>query len=369
MCPGVVGCGIKYMDVNVTTVMPDGKPVRVCNSDWTSFAAFDRVAVIKGGVVDSSVTSIGEEQTMGLIQLLRRVDVDVSLTWMRNNIVSIQCFESWPQAKLQLKFPNGASVVVKPSCVINGDDYIDDVVTLHLTVLDVPSSIHDALHVVPALDLELVAALRNLPYLKELVLDVGSGTLLPQLAALNSLEVLELHHYCLRGPVPASLLEGMPNLRRLTITPVAAAAGATDPATGLCGVSGALPDVALPRRTQLSHLDLSYNQLSGQLPSSLLSLARTLALHHNQFRGSIPGFVRSQAKGVTASTIDLSNNVLEASCSGCWCLLLLVHCSTTYDLVMHTYVTAVITVYEQHVNNHPQYSLSQQPVLQALGHC
>uniref|UniRef100_A0A383W3I5 Peptidase C1A papain C-terminal domain-containing protein n=1 Tax=Tetradesmus obliquus TaxID=3088 RepID=A0A383W3I5_TETOB len=125
----------------------------------------------------------------------------------------------------------------------------NNITYLHFEVLNVPSSISAALRVLPTLDEELVAALRSFPALQQLQLYVGSGTLVPQLAALSSLEVIELHHYCLRGSVPARLVGGMPNLNSLTVTPVDHAAGGSDPAGGLCGISGTYPDLSHQRFT------------------------------------------------------------------------------------------------------------------------
>jgi hypothetical protein len=166
--------------------------------------------------------------------------------------------------------------------------------------------------------LETVAALRSFPALKSLVLNVGTGTLLPQLTSLASLQDFYINYYCLRGSIPARLLGGMPRLERPTIKSVATAFGAADPAGGLCGISGTLPSVSSELMT---HLDLSYNQLTGQLPSSLLSLASWIDLQNNKFSGSIPGYQAiplDAPLGVHAkqvASIDLSNNALEASCS------------------------------------------------------
>lgn len=232
-----------YQDVNVTNVMLVGKTVRVCNSDWTSFAAFDRVAVVNGSVMTGS--DFPEAQAVGLVQLLRRVDASVTPSWfVLGGVPRCRPGLGAPPPK-PFKTPNGTAVSVRYTCPPGENN----ITYLHFEVLNVPSSISAALRVLPTLDEELVAALRSFPALQQLQLYVGSGTLVPQLAALSSLEVIELHHYCLRGSVPARLVGGMPNLNSLTVTPVDHAAGGSDPAGGLCGISGTYPDLSHQRFT------------------------------------------------------------------------------------------------------------------------
>jgi hypothetical protein len=45
---GVVGCALIDRDVNVTSALRVGGKVKVCNNEWTSFAAFNKVAVLSG---------------------------------------------------------------------------------------------------------------------------------------------------------------------------------------------------------------------------------------------------------------------------------------------------------------------------------
>jgi hypothetical protein len=97
---------------------------------------------------------------------------------------------------------------------------------------------------------------------------------------------------------------------------VATAVGATSPSGGLCGLNGSLP--LIPSDSIAGHslttLDLSNNQLTGQLPSSLVWLAAIVSLQNNKFSGSIPGAVgrrngRLQTARVTE--LDLSGNQLK----------------------------------------------------------
>ncbi|WIA23947.1 hypothetical protein OEZ85_013586 [Tetradesmus obliquus] len=52
--PGVVGCALLYSDLNVTSNLHPGKQVRVCNDAWQSFANFDKVAVVRGSILEAS---------------------------------------------------------------------------------------------------------------------------------------------------------------------------------------------------------------------------------------------------------------------------------------------------------------------------
>jgi hypothetical protein len=189
--------------------------------------------------------------------------------------------------------------------------WVCNVVRLDLSCLKKPDGLNNVLQVLPALDDELVAALRGLP-LQQLQLEVGYGMLLLQLASLTSLEeLIIIIHYCLRGSIPDQLMSHMPSLRRLVVTPAAAARQAIDPTSGVCGVSGRLPNVSTPlSNSAMADLDLSYNQLTGQLPLCLLSLATRISLQGNLLSGSIPSDIGDTAS-VCAKYIDLSDNMLE----------------------------------------------------------
>jgi hypothetical protein len=76
---GVVGCALTYPDVNVTSALTTGKLVRVCNDNWPSFVAFDKVADIRGSVLADS--EIEESQAMGLLQALRSSDASITAEW------------------------------------------------------------------------------------------------------------------------------------------------------------------------------------------------------------------------------------------------------------------------------------------------
>jgi hypothetical protein len=251
---------------------------------------------------------------MAIVHLLRMVDPSITTEWFFMN--GLQCA---PQSTIKEKpvlTPRGTRIKLKYWCSGLSDPIgaQRDVLGLHLRVL--PDSVSDALRVLPALDHELVASLRSLEFLQTLVMEVGSGTLLPQLASLASLEVMEFHHYCLRGPIPENLFTDMPNLRRLVVTPASAARQANDPNVGVCGVSGRLQNNVLPSSNP-TELSLSYNQLTGELPSRLLYVANKIALQGNKSSGSIPAGTPTDIttaldkRGVRVESLDLSHNSLH----------------------------------------------------------
>lgn len=83
--------------------------------------------------------------------------------------------------------------------------------------------------------------------------------------------------------------------------PVATAEGAVDPAGGLCGLTGSLPNLRLPGKGY-NELYLGNNQLTGQLPADLLAWANRIKLHNNKFSGSVPGI----SAGFKGRVTDLS---------------------------------------------------------------
>lgn len=167
----------------------EGAPSHVCNSDWTLFAAFDSVAVINGSALAG--TYYPEAQVMGLVQLLRRLDARVTPTWFAKTVRVQHCKNISGPPPDPIITPNGKVVHVRYDCwSLNLHEYMYSITELEMEVLNVPSSINAALRVLPALDQELdqlhqVAALHSFPNLQKLVLSVGSGTLVPQLAALT----------------------------------------------------------------------------------------------------------------------------------------------------------------------------------------
>jgi hypothetical protein len=104
--------------------------------------------------------------------------------------------------------------------------------------------------------------------------------------------------------------------------------GAASPTGGICGLSGSLPVMKIPvtkaawkqsKSTVLETLDLSNNQLAGQLPSSLVWLARHVSLQNNNFAGSIPSVMRVDStlndtlRDAVVRSLGLSGNQLKLS--------------------------------------------------------
>jgi hypothetical protein len=66
-----VTSALMYRDVNVTSALSIGSKLRVCNDEWASFAAFNKVAVLSGSRLVAS--NLRESEAMGVLQLLRRL--------------------------------------------------------------------------------------------------------------------------------------------------------------------------------------------------------------------------------------------------------------------------------------------------------
>lgn len=166
------------------------------------------------------------------------------------------------------------------------------------------------------MNLQLTAALLSLPELRLMTLDIGKGTLAPQLAALEHLEKIGIKHYCLRGTLPDNLLSSLYNLFWLEVVPKERAVGASDPAGGLCGLSGSLHNHTRPGNfPPLFYLFLQNNQITGQLPTQLLSLATHIDLSNNKISGSIPGV--NMSSKLVAEDLNLYSNQLEVSREQC----------------------------------------------------
>lgn len=84
-----------YTDFNVTANLTPGKHIRVCNDRWVSFAAFDRVAIIRGSVL--APLQIEEPQAVGLLQLLKTVDSSITPEWAvaQGTIDYVSCVEAF----------------------------------------------------------------------------------------------------------------------------------------------------------------------------------------------------------------------------------------------------------------------------------
>jgi hypothetical protein len=317
-CPaGVVGCALVYSDYNVTTRLTPGKQVRICNDRWASFATFDRVAIINGSVLASQ--KIDEQQAMGLLQLLKLVDGSITPEWaIRKKLLSNTIWESDIGIGQAVSTPSKSfrwAVVTRSTTTkkaVVTELYLLFVQGANEYYAGLPDAVNDPMQYLPSLDDDLVSGLRSLTDLQYLWIQVGSGTLLPQLALLSQqMQELHIEYFCLRGPIPINLLVNMTQLYGLRVQPYEAAKGAADPAGGLCGLTGSLPHLRLSKTAPegfYSMLFLANNQLTGKLPAELLLFARTIDLQGNQFVGDIP----SMTVGVKTplQRIVLSNNKL-----------------------------------------------------------
>lgn len=304
--PGVVGCSLTYQDVNVTATLKAGQQVRVCNKGWSSFADFNRVSFINGSIL--SRAPMREAQAMGLLQVLRAVDSSITATWAlpylkcgttsTGNIVQtpnnkqlqwlLSCNSSFSSSKQ-------APVAVESFGLIEAESGASKTTT-------------EGIELLPSMNDMFVSALLSLKELKYLALTVGDGMILPQVAALTKLCQLYLQHYCLQGALPTSLMAS-PELE-LHVVPRRRGIGASHPTGGLCGLSGTInhhlrPEAYSPMRI----IDLSNNQITGQLPSQLLSIATDIDLSNHEISGSIPGLNASSRP--FAERIHLQGNKLE----------------------------------------------------------
>ncbi|XVF15093.1 hypothetical protein REPUB_Repub09cG0119600 [Reevesia pubescens] len=129
------------------------------------------------------------------------------------------------------------------------------------------------------------------------VLDLGDNLIageLPSFGSLPGLRVLRLGKNQLFGPVPMELLEGFVPLEELDLSH-----------------NGFTGSIRVINSTTLKVLNLSSNQLSGDLPSSLRS-CETVDLSSNMISGDISVMQNWEASLVV---LDLSSNKLSGSLS------------------------------------------------------
>ncbi|KAG2677671.1 hypothetical protein I3760_12G108400 [Carya illinoinensis] len=164
-------------------------------------------------------------------------------------------------------------------------------------------------------------ALANIKTLKGLTVEFNqlSGNLPPELGTLSSIERIFIQASGLKGPIPPlDLLENLSDLRISDLNEYDSAV--TFPLKNInvtqwqililrnCNLTGPLPHPFLsPRATRnLSTLDLSFNRLSGEIPSSFgtsLGNVERIYLTRNLFTGQIPDWILNGGK-----KIDLSYN-------------------------------------------------------------
>jgi hypothetical protein len=307
---GVVGCALTYQDFNVTSVLKVGGRIRVCNGAWSSFAKFDKVAYVNGRILAKA--DVEEPQAMGLLQILRTVDNSINASWalsyLKSDTLNVDNIIQLPNRN-KLKW--GVSYSTSTSSNIHNEINVDGLTFQEPDSVEAVTVI-DGIRLLPLMNNELLAELLSLPELAWLGLDIGSGSLFPQLAALKNLKWLIVRHYCLRGPLPMNLVANLPDMMWLQVVPKDQVVGASDHAGGLCGLNGTVTHLTRPEMYwPLSRLDLYNNQITGQLPPHLLSLATFVDFSNNKISGSIPG-VRASMR-LVAKRVKLSGNKLEVS--------------------------------------------------------
>jgi hypothetical protein len=320
---GTVGCTLHYRDVNVTTALKIGKTLRLCNTAWVEFIAFDRVAYVKGSALAAytgpgsvNTTIIHETEAYALMQVLRAVDRNVTVDWAVSQAAVTGCIKD-----MSLTTPGGYTVRffwICPSREL-GEGFAalrGNVQTLTLEVTDGPQ---DSLLRHPTLDEHLVTALLGLLWLNGLTLTVGCGYLLPQLGSLANMAFLYVQHYCLRGQLPAQLLK---TWSIATVIDITGELGYYDTAgSEPCGLSASLParnSCGLGGCNPERLFTLDNNRVTGDLPEDLLAWGGTISLAGNQFSGTVPG----AAGIITALSVDLFFNQPEVSAAALLLLLL-----------------------------------------------
>jgi hypothetical protein len=308
---GTVGCTLHYRDINVTSTLRPGKTVRLCNKLWKEFVGFDRVAYIKGsalalaagsGNVGVYTSNVPETEAYALVQVLRAVDPSVTVDWAISTSAVTGC-----NLDKSLTTPSGCTVSLLWSCLVRvpaQKQWLQrNYQQLRMTIWH---DYQDRFECFPELNDHLVTALMSLPRLADLELTVRGGSLLPQLGSLKDMVHFNLHHYCLRGSLPAHLLKSWHAASSISITggPEYMDAAGSAP----CGLSGTLPS-RWPGSNPNMTINLSNNQLSGELPEDLLDWGSSIRLHGNHLSGKVPG----PGDVINADHIDLSDNLLEVS--------------------------------------------------------
>ncbi|KAF7101987.1 hypothetical protein CFC21_103184 [Triticum aestivum] len=147
-----------------------------------------------------------------------------------------------------------------------------------------------------------------------------SGAVPPALSNATSLRSVFLYDNNLTGAFPASLCD-LPRLQNLDLSKNSLA-GPLPPALGRCrqlqrlllsnnGFSGHIPAAALPQMESLQLLDLSSNSLTGVIPpelGQLQALAGTLNISRNRLSGTVP---LELGRLPATVTLDLSFNNLS----------------------------------------------------------
>ncbi|KAL7605573.1 probable leucine-rich repeat receptor-like serine/threonine-protein kinase At3g14840 [Lactuca sativa] len=162
---------------------------------------------------------------------------------------------------------------------------------------------------------ELPLELNGLTNLTELKLSSNNFTgKIPSLGTWIQLRKLEIQGSGLEGPIPASI-SLLKNLTQLSISDLDGNSSQYFPdlsnITGMellifrsCRLTGSIPNF-LSEMSKLRHLDLSFNNLEGDIPDLKELDLEKMYLTGNSLNGSIPAWING---GDTAHKIDLSYN-------------------------------------------------------------
>ncbi|KAI8558046.1 hypothetical protein RHMOL_Rhmol04G0057900 [Rhododendron molle] len=168
-----------------------------------------------------------------------------------------------------------------------------------------------------------------------------SGKIPDMIGNWTKIERLDMQGTSMSGPIPSTISE-LINLEELRISDLNGS-DMTFPylqnMTKLetlvlrnCLITGPIPDY-IGDLTKLKYLDLSFNNLSGQIPDSLQSSdLDIMLLTSNSLTGAIPGWILSNNNDIDVSY----NNFTESSASGCqasrvieWCVKKDLPCSAS----------------------------------------
>ncbi|CAI5469260.1 unnamed protein product, partial [Closterium sp. Yama58-4] len=118
-----------------------------------------------------------------------------------------------------------------------------------------------------------------------------TGSIGESISVLTSVSVISLRNNQLSGTIPSALLAAVPSLQALDLS--------------FNSISGSLPST-LGALSNLFILSVHDNQLTGKLPPSICNLTqlRTMFLHNNRFYGEFPSCLTQHC----LHKIDISNN-------------------------------------------------------------
>nr|CAG8591979.1 12779_t:CDS:2 [Entrophospora candida] len=153
---------------------------------------------------------------------------------------------------------------------------------------------------------------------------IPSGVIPPSIFQLEALNTLRIESTLLSGPVPDTFdkmtsLTTLQLIRNVQLGAVPKSIGTlslTTLAISQQGLTGAIPDFIGQSETlqaNLQNLDLSINQLTGNIPESLMQLKalKTLNLNTNLLSGDIPATLAQSNFQNTLTVLDLGANAFQ----------------------------------------------------------